>query len=420
MNRAAQEGNGVLAEKGWRRWLLFGVASVTFFHITGATFTSLGVVLPHMIEALSWSMTEAGAGFTLLALLTGLASTVPAWTLRRLGAKATYGLGGAIMVAGFILLALADGLQAYFLGAALLGLGFPLCATVPGVHLLNNWLPDRRSFAIGAYMTIGGLGGVAGPLVATGIINAATGAWRVHWWVMAAVSLALALAALATVKTAPGRPAAGGPEEEETPGERHSNKVYQSGENWSLREALRTPAYYVIVAAMTMTLFCGVTMNAWTVAHLGGLGVPAAIAAGALSAQAAVNALSRLAGGALATRIDPKWLLASGLLAEAIGMLALAVADDPFSIALFAIAEGYGFGMCLFATTVLLINYFGPKNNPELLGALNLITTVAMLGPVAGGLVGDRLGGVAILFQGYALLLLIIFMLALLMKPPRK
>ena len=101
-------------------------------------------------------------------------------------------------------------------------------------------------------------------------------------------------------------------------------------------------------------------------------------------------------------------------------MLALAVADDPFSIALFAVAEGYGFGMCLFATTVLLINYFGPKNNPELLGVMNLITTVAMLGPVAGGLVGDRLGGMAILFQGYALVLLIIFMLALLMKPPRK
>ena len=402
----------------WRRWLLFGIVSIIFFHITGSTFTSLGVVLPYMIEELSWSWTHAGLGFTLLALMTGLASTVPAWTLRRLGIKATYGIGGVIMAAGFTLLALADSHQRYFLGASLLGLGFPLCASVPAVHLINNWLPDKRSFAIGAYMMIGGLGGVAGPLVVTGIVSA-TGSWRIHWWTMTVVSLVLVLIAIAFVKSAPDTAAAGG-QEEDSAGEKRSDKVYQSAVNWSLRETMRTPQYYVIVAAMTMTLFCGVTMNTWAVAHLGTMGVSASIAAGALSAHAAINSLSRIFGGALATRVDPRWLLASALLAEVIGMLALAVADNPFTIALFAIAEGYGFGMCLFTTTVLLVNYFGPKNNPEILGTMNLITTIAMFGPVMGGLIGDKLGGVSILFQGYSVVLLIILIFVVSMRPPIK
>ena len=347
----------------WRRWLLFGIVSIIFFHITGSTFTSLGVVLPYMIEELSWSWTHAGLGFTLLALMTGLASTVPAWTLRRLGIKATYGIGGVIMAAGFTLLALADSHQRYFLGASLLGLGFPLCASVPAVHLINNWLPDKRSFAIGAYMMIGGLGGVAGPLVVTGIVSA-TGSWRIHWWTMTAVSLVLVLIAIAFVKSAPDTAAAGG-QEEDSASEKRSDKVYQSAVNWSLRETMRTPQYYVIVAAMTMTLFCGVTMNTWAVAHLGTMGVSASIARPARSAPTprlihfhafSAGRWQRVSTPGGSSR-RPSWRRLSVC-------WRWPLPTTPFTIALFAIAEGYGFGMCLFTTTVLLVKLFRAEEQP--------------------------------------------------------
>ncbi|NIP68855.1 MAG: MFS transporter, partial [Planctomycetales bacterium] len=70
-----------------------------------------------------------------------------------------------------------------------------------------------------------------------------------------------------------------------------------------------------------------------------------AIAAGALSTHALINALSRAFGGVLATWVDPKWLLASALMAEIIGMIALSVADNPIAIGVFVVGEGYGFGM---------------------------------------------------------------------------
>src|SRR5271154_3863212 len=87
------------------RWALFAVISAIFLLITGATFSSLGIALPFMIKEMSWSWSQAGAGFSLLALTVGLASTVPAWTIRRFGVTATYGIGGGIMAAGFALLA---------------------------------------------------------------------------------------------------------------------------------------------------------------------------------------------------------------------------------------------------------------------------------------------------------------------------
>jgi MFS family permease len=398
------------------KWMLFWVISAIFFLISGATFSSLGVVLPSMIAEMSWTRLQAGAGFSLFALTVGLASTLPAWTLRRFGIKATYGAGGAIMTLGFSLLALTNNLPQYLIAAALLGLGFASCATVPAVYLLAGWMPERRSAAIGEYMTIGGLGAVAGPVVAGSII-AATHSWRVHWWTMAAAMLALTALALVFVRPPPDevRNDSKGAAPAHEPS---AARVYQTGTNWRFRDAVRTPHYWVIATAMTATLLCVLTANGWAVTHMGTLGVSAAVAAGVLSAGGAVSAASRFLGGALATHIDPKWLLVSALAGVAIGMAALAVAGNWVAITVFAVGEGFGFGMCLFATAVLLVNYFGTSDNPEIFGTFNLVTTAAMVGPSLAGFVADRFGGFAGLFQVYAVAVLLIVILTAFMRPP--
>ena len=143
-----------------------------------------------------------------------------------------------------------------------------------------------------------------------------------------------------------------------------------------------------------------------------------AASAGALSAHALINSLSRAFGGALATWIDPKWLLVTALLAETIGMLALASADNMTTIVLFAIGEGYGFGMCIFSTTMLLVNYYGPKEAPKTMGTMYLITTIAMLGPVMGGYVADNFGGFEGVFRAYAVVLAVCLVAVAFMRPP--
>ena len=401
----------------FKRWWMFALASAFFFFITAATFSSLGVVLPYMIEEFSWTWSQAGTGFSLLALLVGLAGTVPAWTIRRFGIKATYVIGAATMACGFVLISTGTGLYQYWFGASLLGLGFALCATVPGIHLINNWLPDRRSFAIGLYMTLGGLGAVAGPPVVTFIVSN-TDSWRVHWWSMTAAVLTLMVLAIAFINNRSAEEdadAANALKEEKT-----SDKVFKTKTEWRYRDALRTPQYYVIVAALTLTLFCTLTMNSWAFTHLGMLGISTALATLVLSADGAVNALSRALGGLIATRIDPKWLLVAALIGELIGMLALSVADNPVALIFFAVGEGFGFGMCFLATALLLLNYFGEKDNPELLGTMNFITTAAMLGPVIAGYIGDQVGSFSSAFQLNAALLLIIIIFVAAMKPPQQ
>ncbi len=402
----------------YKRWWMFALASAFFFFITASTFSSLGVVLPYMIEELSWTWSQAGTGFSLLALLVGLAGTLPAWTIRRFGIKTTYVIGSITMGCGFVLISTGSWLYQYWLGASLLGLGYALCATVPGIHLINDWLPDRRSFAIGLYMTLGGLGAVAGPPIVT-IIVTQTDSWRVHWWSMTAAVLALMVLAIAFINNRSSEhdeaDAANAPGEEKT-----SDKVFKTKTDWRYRDALRTPQYYVIVAALTMTLFCTLTMNSWAFTHLGMLGISTALATLALSADGAVNAMSRALGGMIATRIDPKWLLVAALIGEMIGMVALSVADNPAALVIFAVGEGFGFGLCFLATALLLLNYFGEKDNPEILGTMNFMTTIAMLGPIVAGYIGDKAGGFSMAFQLNAALMLIVIIAVAVMKPPRQ
>ena len=401
-----------------RRWWMFALASAFFFFITASTFSSLGVVLPYMIEEFSWTWSQAGTGFSLLALLVGLAGTLPAWTIRRLGIKATYVIGSVTMGCGFVLISTGSWLYQYWLGASLLGLGYALCATVPGIHLINDWLPDRRSFAIGLYMTLGGLGAVAGPPIVT-IIVTHTDSWRVHWWSMTAAVLALMVLAIAFINNRSSED--DGADDANAPGEeKTSDKVFKTKTDWRYRDALRTPQYYVIVAALTMTLFCTLTMNSWAFTHLGMLGISTALATLALSADGAVNAMSRALGGIIATRIDPKWLLVAALIGEMIGMVALSVADNPAALVIFAVGEGFGFGMCFLATALLLLNYFGEKDNPEILGTMNFMTTIAMLGPIVAGYIGDKAGGFSMAFQLNAALMLIVIIAVAVMKPPRQ
>ena len=188
--------------------------------------------------------------------------------------------------------------------------------------------------------------------------------------------------------------------------------------DWRFREAIRTPQYWVISLSMTATLLCVLTTSSFAPAHMTALGISTGVAATVLSTNGAVGALSRYLGGALATRIDPKWLLVAGLFGEGIGMAALSVADNHLALGVFAVSEGFGFGMVLLATTVLLVNYFGPSENPEIYGTFNLITTLAMVGPYIGGLIKDIFGGFGGVFQGCAIFMLLIVAMAAAMRPP--
>jgi MFS family permease len=382
------------------------LTSALFFIITAATFSALGLALPAMVAEMGWSWTSAGFGFTLLGFFCGITSAVPASLIRRFGIRANLLAGSAVMGLAFVCLAEADGLLLYFAGASLAGLGYTLLDSVPGTYLLSR-LFARPSFPFGLFFTIGGLGGVAGPLIYAAVIGM-TGHWRSYWLVIgAAVVLIGLLAALGVdARTDIGARAEADPE--------------ISTEGWTMREALQTPQFWVIAAAYSAFLFCGITANSVSVAHLTQHGVAAVIAGSMVSVEALLNSAARLTGGILSRFVRARTLLVAALLSLVIGLLALAAARDLPMMLLYAAGIGIGFGLANFAATILLLDYFGRRPYLELFSAVNLIGTVGAVAPTLAGLARDRIGTFTPFLIGLAALVALVMLSVLMMRPPHK
>lgn len=387
-------------------WLTLGLMSALYFIITAATFASLGLALPAMVAELGWSWTGAGFGFTLLGFLCGITSAVPATLIRRFGVRACLLAGCAVMALAFLCLARTDGLLLYFVGASLAGLGFTLLDSVPGTYLVSR-LFARPSFAIGLFFTIGGLGGVAGPLLYTQVSGIA-GDWRSYWLVVGALIVLTGIVAAFFVdaKTDVGHAAESDPE--------------ISTERWTMREALQTRQFWIIAAAYAAFQFCGITASSVSVAHLTQHGVAVAIAAGILSVEALLNSGARLAGGILTRFVGAKSLLIVSLASLIVGLLALSVARDVPMMLIYAAGIGVGYGLTLFAATILLLDYFGRGPYLELFSTVNLISTVGAVAPTLAGLTRDHTGGFAPFFIGLSVLVALVLVAVIMMRAPHK
>lgn len=382
------------------------MVSALFFVITAATFDSLGVVLPAMVGEMQWSWTMAGLGFTLLGVFCGITATVPALLIRRVGVRATLLIGAAVMAAAFLCLALTHGIWLYLLGASLAGLGFTLLDTVPGTYLLAR-LFARPSFAIGLYFTIGGLGAVFGPLfffAVTGI----TGNWRDYWLAAGALVVAVAVATAFLVDTKT-NVCAGSEADPDI-----------SRENWTAGAALKTSQFWVLAAAYSAFLFCGITANAVSVAHLTQHGVSVMLASSMIGISGVVNAVARLAGGLLTKYVSARILLIVSLVFLIAGLLALSAARDVPMMLVYAGGIGIGYGLTFFASTILLLDYFGRAPNLELFATVNLISTVGSIAPAAAGLARDHLGSFTPFFLALSAMLSLVLLAVVLMRPPQK
>jgi MFS family permease len=385
-------------------WLTLALMSALFFIITAVTYASLGLALPAMVAELHWSWTEAGTGFGLLGLFNGITSAIPATLIRRFGVRACLLAGSAVMALAFLCLARTDGLMLYFAGASLAGLGFTLLDSVPGTYLLSR-LFARPSFSFGLFFTIGGLGGVAGPLLYLLVMGHAP-SWRDYWLVAGAlvVLTGIAAALLVDAKTDVGGVGEGDPD--------------ISTETWTVRAVLQTRQFWIIAAAYAAFLFCGITANTVSVAHLTQHGVAAAIAISMMSVEGLLNSGARLAGGILTRFVGAKTLLAVSLACLVIGLLALAQARDVPMMLVYAAGIGIGYGLTFFAATILLLDYFGRGPYLELFATVNLIATVGAVAPTLAGLTRDQTGSFTPFFVGLSVLVALVLLAVITMRRP--
>lgn len=418
-----------MASTDLRRISLLAGFSLLLFLITASTYGSLGVVLPTMIGELGWSFEKAFLGFSVLGVFTGASSWLPAILIRRIGVRGTLLLGSAVLGAGLLGFAGSESIARYYVGAALCGIGFQMAALIPGTHVLSA-LYRKRALPFGIYFTFGSLGGVAGPWMALAIMGATDDNWRIYWMVQAVLACVVGVICAAMVGGSKWLAEAAHEVDVEVEQEARAApsdaRVYRTAREWPVKAALRTPQFYVLVAAYFTHLLTGVTVASVSVTHIAEIGVAAGMAAAAaaalgakmLSLESLMQTLARLGGGFIGDRIDPKWLLVGAQAMLVAGLLALGSATTLPMMLLYAVGTGVGFGLTVLAVTVLLLNYYGRRSNLELFSLTCLVGAVSAAGPFIAGAMRDRLGSFTPTFQLFAAVIAVVFVAALFMRPP--
>lgn len=405
--KGAVEGHGV----GLNGWALAVLVCFSLLNFLGfaATFSALGVTLPFMVGDLGWSWTQAGLGFTLLGVASASSSFLPALLIRRFGVRTPLILGGFVLAGGLLTISRAQGVAPFFIGTLLSGVGFQLIAMIPGTHVLSAMF-SRRSLVFGIYMTSGSLGGVAGPWIVLSTMDAFGQNWRMVWIVLACAVFIAGLACAAIV----GRGSDSHRQQQATdPGA-------QPEQGWEVRDALRTPQFWVICGAYLSQLLVLSCVASMSVAHLTQTGVTAAVAAGMLSLEAAVQVAARLFGGVIGEFVNRRLLLMFGLASVTAGVWTLSTATSGAALLAYALLTGVGVGLTALASTLLLLEWFGKKHNLELFSTICTLVAISSFNSLAGGAIRDATGSFTLAYQLFGCVPAIVLLATMMVRAPRE
>ncbi|MEQ1887941.1 MAG: MFS transporter [Alphaproteobacteria bacterium] len=408
---------------GWK--IEVALCSIYFLAL-GINYYGFVAILPAMIADLGWSRGDASVGFSLAGVVAGFGSQFAAMCINRIGARNTIIAGGLINALGALITYFTHSLLQYYVGiGVVMALGMTLQTLVPGSTVLTNWFLRRRALAMGLFLSMGGLGGFVASM-AFGYFLKATGDWRGVFLIMICVALLSSVIAYLFVRDHPGDVGQfQDGVDASIPPEAHAlnpkkSRVESSVYAWTLREAMRTPVYWVIVGAFTVALmgyYIGIS-QAPIYLELD-RGMDPLIAKGALAAILLISTLGRFSGGLLGDYIQPRYLLAAGLAMVLTGMVLLNYSHAIWQVYAFAILLGFGYGMAYLSLPTLMANYFGAHDYARILGASYFVSIpISAMAPVLAGYTYDVVHSYTAIFLGFAVLAAVPAGMMLRARPP--
>lgn len=283
-----------------------------------------------------WSRSGVSSVYSVYLVVTGIAATATGILFDRFGPRLIYPLGLLFLGTGYAMAGSLSELWQFQLCVGVLGgLGVSALGMIPASSLLRRWYRHNLSTAIGiAYAGFG-----SGALIVVPLTQYLIGTlgWRDTYRVMGLVLLALLpVAALLPWRALSAglapvlRSTAGGPPPPVAPGP-------------TLREAMRTRAYWALAQAFFFTALAMFTLTVQVVAYLVELGYAPIEAASAYGAIGFLSVIGMIAAGWLADRLGARGTATLTYVLTALGILslyALSLHPSPWLLAGFVLLVG--------------------------------------------------------------------------------
>ncbi|WP_129774589.1 MFS transporter [Peristeroidobacter soli] len=411
---------------GWK--LLAALSAIVSVNL-GVAYVGASVINAPMARELGLSRGTLGLGSTVFVLSVGLGAPLVARVINSLGARLSLCIGSLFVAFGSILLAswVTQGWQYVVAYGLMLGLGCAFGALIPAQTCASAWFERRRALALALVLTGSGIGGLLFAPLLTRVIALADGNWRAAWYVVLVAALAAAAIALLVVKNRPadlGQQPDGAKAQAIQGGEQATgfvSTVYRTRERWTVRDAMRTPAFWLIGVAAVGESVPSVAAIAHAVPHLRDLGHSAEATAAALGLFAMCTIAGKLSVGFFCDRIEPRYAWSVSIVMMGLAVFVATHAQSAAAMYLFTGLLGFGSGAALTCWHSTVANYFGPTAFASILGALMPFSNaVAAASPFLVGLLYDRQGTYTMAFYAVSAVSIISALMLLAAVPPRQ
>ncbi|MDD2735551.1 MAG: MFS transporter [Desulfuromonadaceae bacterium] len=383
-------------------WKSLSASSLVIFVVAGGVLFSFGAFIPSICREFGWSRGVVSGAATALTVVMSLSAPLAGMFIAKYGPRKALYLGNILTVMGLLLLAFHNKpWQLYLAYGGLLGIGTGLGGTLAATTVATNWFRKKVAVALGGIVASGGCGGIILiPALMAIITNLG---WRVAYQALACLALVLAVVVpFMFVRDTPEElgqvPDGNVVAEVEEPRALLRTQQYLTSVDFSVQEAVKTRAFWLVVTAATMSMFIMSVIFTHQVAFLEGIGIGAGTAAATLGVMAGTGTLGNVVIGALALRFDMKHLavVAAGVLLLSMVMLRFTVTAPVAFV--YSIVFGLGNGATMVGWMTLTSSYFGRREYPKIMGLMMIVSALGNFGAFIAGTIYDATGSYHIAF----------------------
>ncbi len=357
---------------------------------SGVSFWAFGLYIDPMEEEFGWSRAEVSAGFSVSLAISGLSGPLIGRWVDARGARSAILIGAIMTALTYVLLATTSSLWQWFLYLSINAIFRQLMFFIPFQALISRWFDKKRGLAIGILGTGFSLGGFV-VLIMAFVID------EFGWdgsFIFSAVAVLVLFIPL-SVFVLRNEPSEVGAFIDGESDEEAAERV-RAGPQRGLtaREALRTPLFWLLAAAMTLFFFGVFGWLVHQVPFYESVGVDRGVAAMLVTIAAGGGIVARLAFGFFVDRFERVEIAAMGLLSFlTTALVVLLINSTAPGIAIFLALWIVGSGGGPLLEPLLLTRSFGLKHFGTILGTLGLVETLGIIAsPTLAGLIFDSTG----------------------------
>ncbi len=253
--------------------------------------------------------------------------------------------------------------------------------SIAAMAMIGTWFGRRTGAAMGLFSVLLTIGFIAGILSLGAAVP--TSGWRAAWSGLALLLAVLVPVCWLVVRDCPKPPV---PVEDVPVAisvETSTNNAASPQTEFTLVEALRTPAFWVFVLGTSLFNLVWSAVTLFNESILGAQGFDQAAALGLLSTLTGLGLLANLVTGAIVTRERIGRILAVGLGLLAAALLAFPGVTSPNQLHAYALVVGISGGMITVIFFAAWSQLFGRRELGRIQGAAQLMTVLASAtGPV--------------------------------------